>query len=103
MPGWTFLSNHGRALLCLASDPKIRLRDLAVALGITERHAFGIVSDLITAGYVLKTKDGRRNSYEIQAHLPVPEPTARERAIGDVLDLLVGPDDKPPPKQRKVR
>src|SRR5580700_8667509 len=94
MASWTFLSNHGRALLCLARDPKLRLRDLAVALDITERHAFGIVTDLITAGYVLKTKDGRRNNYEIQAHLPVPEPTARERAIGDVLDLLAGTDDQ---------
>jgi predicted MarR family transcription regulator len=103
MANWTFLTNHGRALLCIARDPAIRLRDLAVTLNITERHAFAVVTDLIEAGYVLKTKDGRRNRYEIQAHLPLPEPTARERAIGDVLELLAGTDEGSSSKKRKAR
>jgi DNA-binding MarR family transcriptional regulator len=60
---WSFLTNHARALLCIARDPGVRLRDIAATLGITERTAFGIVADLTEAGYVLKTRDGRRNRY----------------------------------------
>lgn len=90
MGDWTFLTNHARVLLCVAQDPGIRLRDIAAALGITERHAYGIVSDLTTAGYVVKEKDGRRNRYQVVAHLPLPEASFRSRTIADVLDLLVG-------------
>jgi hypothetical protein len=85
---WSFLTKHGRALLCIARDPDVRLRDVAANLGITERRAYAIVVDLTRAGYVVKTKDGRRNRYEVQAHMPLPEPDSRERAIGEVLDLL---------------
>ena len=87
---WTFLTNHARVLLCVAHDPGARLRDIAASLDITERGAFGIITDLVEAGYVVKEKDGRRNRYHIQAHLPLPEPTSRERTIGDVLALLAG-------------
>jgi DNA-binding IscR family transcriptional regulator len=87
---WNFLTNHGRALLCIAENPDVRIRDIAASLGITERRTHGIITDLTDAGYLVKTKEGRRNRYEIQSHLPIPEPTARERAIGDVLDLLGG-------------
>ena len=90
MRSWSFLINHARVLLCIARDPGMRLRDLAASLGITERSAHGIVTDLAAAGYVLKQKDGRRNRYQIQAHLPLPEPTSQEPAIGEVLALLAG-------------
>jgi len=86
---WTFLTNHGRALVLIAHDPNARLRDIAAALDITERTAFGIVVDLADAGYILKEKDGRRNRYEIQGHLPLPETMNHQRTIGEVLDLLV--------------
>jgi len=76
--------------LCIARDPGVRLRDAAASLGITERSAHGIVSDLTAAGYVVKHKHGRRNRYQIQAHLPLPEPASQEPAIGDVLALLAG-------------
>ncbi len=89
MPEWSFLTNHARALLCIAHDPGIRLRDIAGTLGITERRAFGIVTDLTDAGYVVKEKDGRRNRYRIQNHLPLPEAIGRERTIGEVLELLI--------------
>jgi len=89
---WTFLTTHARVLLLVAHDPGIRLRDIAASLDITERSAFGIITDLVEAGYVVKEKDGRRNRYHIQAHLPLPEPTARERTVGDVLALLTGTD-----------
>ena len=87
---WTFLTNHARVLLCVAHDPGVRLRDIAASLDITERGAFGIITDLVEAGYVLKEKDGRRNRYHIQAHLPLAEPVSGERTIGEVLALLVG-------------
>jgi len=89
---WTFLTTHARVLLLVAHDPGIRLRDIAASLDITERSAFGIITDLVEAGYVVKEKDGRRNRYHIQAHLPLPEPTARERTVGEVLALLTGTD-----------
>jgi hypothetical protein len=87
---WSFLTNHARVLLCIAHDPAARLRDIAASLGITERSAHGIVTDLAGAGYVIKRKDGRRNRYQIQAHLPLPEPASQEPAIGEVLALLAG-------------
>jgi predicted ArsR family transcriptional regulator len=91
---WSFLTNHARVLLCIAHDPGVRLRDIAARLGVTERTAYGIVTDLTEAGYVVKHKDGRRNRYQIQAHLPLPEPDSRERTIGQILALLSGADDE---------
>ena len=88
---WSFLTNHGQALLCIADDPGVRLRDIADTLGVTERSAYAIVSDLTDAGDVLKKRDGRRNRYAIQQHRRLPEPTLRERTVGDVLALLIGP------------
>jgi DNA-binding MarR family transcriptional regulator len=92
---WTFLTNHARVLLCIAHDPGIRLRDIAARLDITERSAYGIVTDLAQAGYIVKQKDGRRNRYQIQTHLPLPEPTSREHTLGEVLALLTS-DNAPP-------
>ncbi len=89
MADWTFLTNHGRTLLEIARDPGVRMRDLAVALGTTERTAFGVIADLTDAGYITKWKDGRRNRYEIAAHRPLREASSRERTIGDLLELLV--------------
>ena len=87
---WSFLTNHARVLMCIDHDPGIRLRDIASTLGITERTAYGIVTDLTEGGYVVKEKDGRRNRYQIQAHVPLREPITRERTIGEVLDVLLG-------------
>jgi hypothetical protein len=87
---WSFLTNHARVLLCIARDPGVRLREIAVSVGMTERSAYGIVTDLTAAGYVVKQKDGRRNRYQIQTHLPLPEPGSREPAIGEVLAVLLG-------------
>jgi len=92
MREWTFLTNHARVLLCVARDPGMRLRDIAATVGITERSAFGIVTDLAAGGYAVKQKDGRRNRYQIQAHLPLPEPTTQERSIGEVLAVLTVAD-----------
>ena len=72
------------------------LRDIAARLDITERSAYGIVTDLAQAGYIVKRKDGRRNRYQIQAHLPLPEPTSQERTVGEILALLAGDASAPP-------
>jgi hypothetical protein len=101
VPAWSFLTNHGRALLCIAREPDARVRDIAEALGITERRAHDIVSDLVEAGYVVKTKDGRRNRYEVQTHMPLPETTSRDRAIGDVLKLLGNSRRNPATRDRR--
>jgi hypothetical protein len=82
-------------LLCIVHDPGVRLRDIAARTGVTERTAYGIVTDLTEAGYVVKHRDGRRNRYQIQAHLPLrrplPVPDSRGLvAIGEALALLTG-------------
>ena len=100
MAAWSFLTNHAKAVLYIAGRPDTRLRDLAEVLGVTERTAFGIVTDLTEAGYVVKEKDGRRNHYEIQAHLPLPETIPRERTVGELLELLV--DFEPRSRTRRT-
>ena len=99
MESWRFLTSHARVLLCIARDPGVRLRDVAASLGITERSAHSLVADLTAAGYLVKHKHGRRNRYQIQAHLPLPEPASQEPAIGDVLALLAGDGTGPKPRE----
>ena len=82
MAEWSFLTNHARALVCIARDPGVRLREIAAVLGLTERRAFGIVNDLTEAGYVVKEKDGRRNRYRIRHDLPLRVRVGREPSIG---------------------
>ena len=89
MGEWSFLTNHARVLVCIARDPGVRLREIADVLRVTERRAFGIVNDLTEAGYVVKEKDGRRNHYRIQDHLPLPAPIGREPTVGELLGVLV--------------
>jgi hypothetical protein len=93
MASWSFLTNHARVLLYITHDPGARLRDIAASLAITERSAHAIVTDLTQAGYVVKQKDGRRNRYQIETHLPLAEPGTREPAVGEVLALLLGRAD----------
>jgi hypothetical protein len=100
MGDWSFLTGHAKALLYIAGEPDARLRDLALALDVTERTAFGIVTDLTDGGYLVKEKEGRRNHYEIQLHLPLPEPMPRKRTVGELLRLLVDLD--PPSKNRRA-
>jgi MarR family len=90
MGRWSFLTNHARALLCIAHDPGVRLRDIAAMVGVTEHSAHDMVTDLVDAGYVVKDKDGRRNRYHIQEHVPLRDPISQEPTIGEMLHLLVG-------------
>lgn len=95
MKTWTFLTSHGRVLLCLARDPGARMRDVAARAGITERTAQAIIADLAAAGYIARQKHGRRNRYKIHQHLPLPEPASVAPAIGDVLAVLLGDGSQP--------
>jgi len=88
MPEWTFLSNHAQVLLCIAHDPGVRLRDIGDQVGITERAAHRIVSELDAAGYLTRQRDGRRNRYTISRELPLPDRVARNQRIGDLLEIL---------------
>ena len=90
-PSWSFLTNHAQVLLCIAQDPGVRLREIGEAVGITERAAHRIVNELATAGYITRTRNGRRNRYAIKSHLPLPDPLARRQKIGDLLSVLAGP------------
>jgi len=87
-PTWSFLTNHAQVVLCIAKDPRIRLREIGETVGITERAAHRIVSDLAAAGFLARERQGRRNHYTIESDLPVPDPLARTRKIGELLDLL---------------
>jgi DNA-binding MarR family transcriptional regulator len=87
---WDFLTNHAHVLVCVARDPGIRLRDIAAAVGITERAANRIVSELVDEGYVVRERQGRRNRYQVKTKLPLRHPLAEELEVGDLLEVLVG-------------
>ena len=88
---WTFLTNHGHILLLLARDPDLRLRDLADRVGITERSAQKIVTELESAGYLTKTKTGRRNAYQVHPDLRFRHPLEADHRVGELLDLFTRP------------
>jgi hypothetical protein len=86
---WTLLSNHGIALVCVARNPVIRIRDLADHMGVSDRTAFGVVNDLTEAGYLNRYKEGNRNRYEVNCEMPMRHPTIREHGVGKLLAALV--------------
>ena len=85
---WTFVTSHTQVLLCIARDPEVRMRDVADTVGITERAAQRIVADLVEAGYVERTRVGRRNHYAIDATRAMRHASQEGHEIGDLLDLL---------------
>jgi hypothetical protein len=91
---WTFFTNHAHVLLCIARDPEIRVRDLAVLVGITERAAQRIVADLVAAGYLERSRDGRRNHYQVRADLPLRHPVEQPHRVGEVLAVLSDADPR---------
>ncbi len=82
------LSNHGKALICVAREPGTRLRDIAECLGVTERSAQRIVSDLCDQGYVTRERRGARNHYEVQHDRTLGDPLLKDLGIGELLALL---------------
>lgn len=87
-PSWTFLTNHAHVLVCVARDPDARARDIAEAVGITERATHSILADLVDAGYVIRRKVGRRNAYEVRADLPFRHPLEQHTSIGALLEAV---------------
>lgn len=85
---WVFLSNHGNVLLCIARDPRVRISEIADRVGIGERAAQKIVADLVTEGYVIRTKEGRRNRYEINPRGHLRHPLFADLEIGPFIDVL---------------
>ena len=92
-PEFSFLTNHGKALLLIAGDPRIRMRDIASGLGITERATQRIVADLAAAGYVDRAREGRRNLYEVRTDMPLGLPLQRDVDIGTLLAIVAAKED----------
>jgi hypothetical protein len=88
---WRFVTNHAHVLTCIAADPAIRLKDVAESVGITERTAAQIVGELEEAGYLTRTRDGRRNTYEVHEELPLRHPQHRHHTVGDLIRFLQEP------------
>lgn len=86
--GWTFLTNHAHVLLCLSRNPDQPLREVALAVGVTERAVQRIVSDLEAEGYLVRERLGRRNHYEINDSQPLRHPLENRHSIGEILRLL---------------
>jgi predicted transcriptional regulator len=100
MPGatthrWKFLTNHAQVLVCIAHDPGVLLREISERVGITERAAHRIVTELADGGYITRERSGRRNQYTIQTGLPLPDRLDRVQQINDLLTVLVGQSERP--------
>lgn len=85
---WTFLTNHSHVLICLSQEPQPRLRDVAQRVGITERAVQRIVSDLEDADVLTRSRDGRRNSYEIHTEKPLRHAIEAHCKINDLLKIV---------------
>ncbi len=93
---WTFLSNHGHVLLCIAREPGIRLRDVAERVGITERAVYRIVTDLEEAGYLTRSREGRRNRYEVHTDRRLRHPVVAHNDLSALLELIRRPEPPGP-------
>jgi predicted ArsR family transcriptional regulator len=74
MTEWKFFTNHALVLICLANDPDMLLREIADAVGITERAAHRIIGDLEEGGYISRERKGRRNYYQVHAEAALEQP-----------------------------
>jgi DNA-binding transcriptional ArsR family regulator len=86
--GWTFITNHAQVLLAVAQKPDLRVREIAAATGITERHAYRMLRDLQDAGYVERRRDGRCNVYRIHPELAIGDPVVEEQSLRGLLPLI---------------
>lgn len=88
VPSWTFLTNHAHVLVCITQNPEVRLAEIARLVGIGERAVHSIVSDLVTAGYVVRTRSGRNNVYAVCLDRPLRHPLEAGHQIADVFGPL---------------
>ena len=89
---WTFLSNHAHVLVCISEESDIRIRHIALRVGITERAASSIVADLEHDGYLTRVKKGRHNEYVVHGSQPLRHPVEQHHNIGELLQLLQSRD-----------
>lgn len=90
MAEWTFMTNHTHVLVCLSTDPDLRIRDVAERVGITERATQRIVAELTAGGYLEKSREGRRNRYRVIMTQPLRHPVEGTHSIGDLLRAVAG-------------
>lgn len=95
---WTFLSNYSHVLVCLTRDPEMRVRDIAAAVGVTERAIQRILLELEAEGVITRERDGRRNRYVIHHRVPLRHPLEAHRTIGDLLKLASESDRRGIPR-----
>jgi predicted transcriptional regulator len=93
---WKFLTNHAQVLACIAHDPGVLLREISERVGITERAAHRIVTELTDGGYITRERNGRRNHYTVQSGLPLPDRLGRVQRISDLLTILIGTGEEMP-------
>jgi predicted transcriptional regulator len=91
IPRWKFLTNHAQVLVCIAHDPGVLLREISAQVGITERAAHRIVTELAGSGYIKRERNGRRNQYTVQSTVALPDRLGRVERISDLLTILTGP------------
>src|SRR3954454_14493276 len=103
MGEWKLLSNHGRVLVFVARQPDARLRDIAEGVGITERSAHRIVSELCADGYLARKQNGRRNHYEIRPDVPIHDPLLGEHWVGEILAVVAPTNGWAPKRRRRPR
>jgi hypothetical protein len=101
-PTWTFLTNHAHVLVCIAEEPDIRGRDVALRVGITERAAQSIIADLVSSGYVTRRREGRRNRYTVHEASPLRHPIESEHTVGELLVMLGRLRPVKPPANRRT-
>jgi len=87
---WTFLTNHGHVLVCIAQNPDVRISEIADKVGIGERAAHRIVGDLVDGGYVVRRKDGRRNTYTVDFSQPLRHPLEADHTVGEIFRAITG-------------
>ena len=92
--GWSFFTNHAHVLLCLAEDPEMRLRDVGVAVGITERAVQKILSELESGGVLERERIGRRNVYRIHGELPLRHPVEAHCKVQGLIGFILGSKGK---------
>lgn len=88
MPGWKFVTNHALVLCQIAQQPRITVREIALAIGITEKATHRIISELETDGYVTKIREGRRLRYLVNPDLRLRGEILQDKAVGDLLEVL---------------
>jgi MarR family len=93
---WKFLTNHAQVLVCIAHDPGVLLREISERVGVTERAAHRIVTELTDGGYITRARNGRRNQYTVQSGLPLPDRLGRVQRINDLLTVLTGQSEERP-------